>query len=282
MPNGLRTATVDDMLGRLAAALAWRIDLARRRLRHAWYQDRAWIGRLVALTGNRLTIEGCQFTLDHPLVTDEVRCRMLRNRYEGGERQILRSRLDPAAPVLELGGGLGVVATLVNKRLVHPERHVVVEANPSLLGILERNRQLNAAAFSVRHAALNYSRQPTITFRVGRDFRAGRVGQAGEHEYVVPAVTLRELLDQPWWQDATLICDIEGAETELVRQDAHLLARHFRTLVFEIHPEYRSSDECAAMVSRLREAGFEPVAQVRKVHAFRKGATGASAGPPRS
>jgi hypothetical protein len=99
---------------------------------------------------------------------------------------------------------------------------------------------------------------------------------------VAPAVTLRELLDQPWWQDATLICDIEGAETELVRQDAHLLARHFRTLVIEIHPEYRSSDERAAMVSRLREAGFEPVAQVRKVHAFLRHATGATAGSPRS
>jgi len=253
---------------RIAEGLAWRAREARWRLRRAWYRDRAWVGRLVAFSGNRVAIAGCRFRLDHPLVTDAVRCRMLRGRYERSEREILDAWLDPTGPVLELGGGLGVVATLVNRRLVNPERHVVVEANPSLLGLLEHHKQLNAAAFTVRHAAIDYSGRATISFRVNDDFLAGQVGAGGSSEFEVPAVTLRGLLDQPWWRRATLICDIEGMETDLVEREAEILARHFRTLVFEVHPELRSLEQCDAMLRRLAQVGFQPVARVWKVHAF--------------
>jgi hypothetical protein len=43
-----------------------------------------------------------------------------------------------------------------------------------------------------------------------------------------------------------------------------------RSIVIEVHPEYRSRAQCDALFAHLAALGFERVASVRKVHAFRK------------
>ena len=52
-------------------------------------------------------------------------------------------------PVVELGGSAGIVACLTNSLLLDPTRHIVVEANPNLVPILERNRQTNGCQFGI-------------------------------------------------------------------------------------------------------------------------------------
>ena len=76
--------------------------------------------------------------------------------YEGAELTLLRDFLLVDLSIIELGGSLGVVACRVNRRLKYPAQHWVIEANPDLIPVLQKNRLLNQCSFSVLLAALAY------------------------------------------------------------------------------------------------------------------------------
>src|SRR5689334_23255275 len=125
------------------------------------------------------------------------------------QRETLERYLKPERPVVELGASIGVIACLANKRLTDPQRHVVVEANPDLLRLLEENRDRNACRFSVMHGALGYGAQETRFYQHG-DFLCGSL-QHASHKYVsVKTLSLGDVLDNFNYQPCTLICDIEG------------------------------------------------------------------------
>ncbi len=102
-----------------------------------------------------LALDGCEFDVSSPVITRRVKSSLLFHRYERGERQALRRHLDPAKPVVELGGGIGVVACVINRRLSNPHRHVVVEANARLIEIIRANAALVAHELDtiVRHVS---------------------------------------------------------------------------------------------------------------------------------
>jgi FkbM family methyltransferase len=253
----------------IAAAVALRLRAYWQQLRRRWYSDNELVGRLVELRGNWVRVDGCRFDVSHPQISRGLKSRLLRGRYERSERTLLNDWLDPASPVIELGGGIGIVATLVNRRLRNPSRHLVVEANPSLIPILNSRKIDNHAQFTAEHGALDHSGAPTVHLDVAGEFISGRVGTPSGNGVEVPAVTLEQLVARYPWTGVTLICDIEGAETELVEREGETLRRHCDTLIIEVHPEFRSSAQCAALFTRLDSLGFEKVASVRKAHAFR-------------
>lgn len=256
-------------LSRIADAAAGRLRRVRGELRRWWLRDHAWIGAMVAAGGNIVRIDGCRFDVSHTSISHAMRSRLWRGRYEHSERAVLKAVLDPSRPVIELGGGLGVIAVLVNRRLRDPHRHVVVEANPSLIAVLERQKILNGAAFVIEHAALDYSGLRYAALPVDQEFIAARVGTSGR-ALRVPAISFRDLVERYPWRDATLVCDIEGLEVDLVFREGDLIARHCAMVVVEIHPEFRSPQECRSVYEGLHSRGFETVASLRKVHAFRR------------
>ena len=138
-------------------------------LRYWTKQHDYWaVGRLAAAVTETVFVEGRRFSAPRHLVDHELRCRFLFGRYERPERELLRTYIEPARPVIELGGGLGVIACLINRRLHDPERHVVVEANPSLLPVIDANRRRNDARFSIVHGAIAYG-GTTVAIRFGTD-----------------------------------------------------------------------------------------------------------------
>ena len=108
----------------------------------------------------------------------------------------------------------------------------------------------------------------TTTLNVSDGFIAGRVGSGGPG---VPDVTttLARLLERHQWTGVTLICDIEGLETDLVEHEGEIIERHCRTLVIEVHPEFRADEARARMFEALQWRGFRPVESLRKVHVSR-------------
>ncbi len=253
----------------IAAAVALRFKARWQGLRQWWYGDHDCLGRLVEFRGDWVRMDDCRFDLSHPQISRGLKCRLLRGRYERSERELLRDWLETGSPVIELGGGIGIVATLVNRRLRDPSRHLVLEANPSLIGIINSQKSQNNAEFTVEHGALDHSSSPTVHLHVEDEFISGRVGAPSGDAVEVPAVTLEQLLLRYPWTGVTLICDIEGVETELVEREGETLRRHCDTLIIEVHPEFRSPAQCEALFTRLDGLGFERVARVRKVHAFR-------------
>jgi FkbM family methyltransferase len=228
-------------------------------------RDRAWVGRCVKLLGT-VRVEECRFDVSSPLISDELKCRVFYGRYERTERELLRRHLPVGAPVVELGGGMGLVACIVNSRLEHPERHVVVEANPKMIPLIERNRALNGSAFAVVHAAIGYA-GAHVAVESGEDLLASRTRTATGGG--VRAIQLHEILDRHAFGSCTLICDIEGAEIELVENELETLRSRVGLIVLEEHPEYCAEPVRAGMLKLLANAGFESIDALRKVHVFR-------------
>lgn len=226
-------------------------------------------GRLVELTGNVGRLDGCRFDLATPPVPTEIKSYFLCGTYERAEREAVRRFLDPALPVVELGAALGVVSCVTNQRLRDPKRHVVVEANPSLMPLLTKNRDRNGCEFEILHRAVGYD-GATMTFYAHEDFLASsteRDERASEIE--VEAVTLRSILEGRGFDRCTLICDIEGAEAELVRREPETLRERVALVIMELHAGVLGESGAQGVLDEFSRLGFRPVHTAAAVHVLR-------------
>jgi FkbM family methyltransferase len=257
---------MEDALGVQSAPRSLVGGVRRRWL--AWCsRDHWWLGRLVELKGNTVSIEGCRFSVGTPLIGTALKSHLLLGDYEMGERAIIGRLLDPSLPVIELGGCLGVVASLTNRRLLRPDRHVVVEAHPELLPLLRHNRDRNGARFEIVHAAVAYGCD-TVEFCEGGNFLAGRLGRKVGRRFTVPAVTLAGLLDRFGFDQCTLVSDIEGAESDVIQKDRAVLETRVATLIIEWHPYVSGSDGVASLRREIEAAGFAPVCHAGAVSGY--------------
>jgi FkbM family methyltransferase len=225
------------------------------RYRNFQVNNRA-VGRAVELLGNRVRLDGMRFSLDCPLITTPLKSTIAFGLHEWEERELVKRHLPRDLPVIELGGGLGVVSCLINSRLSNPNRHVVVEANPAMIDVLNRNRQLNACAFQVINKALGYRRE-SIDLAIDAEFVGTRTVNIGAASVVsVPSVTLAALLDRFNFERAGVICDIEGAEAGLIESELPVLRERAPYLMMEMHPRILSASVVDRLIDKLRVAGF--------------------------
>jgi FkbM family methyltransferase len=154
--------------------------------------------------------------------------------YETAEREAVRRFLTGGLPVVELGVGVGVVACLANRKLLEPQHHLCVDGNPRALEQALFNGRQNGCQFATRHAALAYDR-PTVSFGMDEGIVNGGIESA--HESIeAPAVSLKQLLEEAGFTQAALICDIEGAERQLLEREPEVLRERVPWLLLETHP----------------------------------------------
>jgi FkbM family methyltransferase len=229
---------------------------------------RAWlIGRWIEARGNRVNMSGLLFSVDNPLIHVRMKSTLADGIYEREERLLIERFLPPDLPVIELGGAIGVVSCFTNRRLDCPERHVVVEANPSLIPTLTLNRDLNQSRFIVRHAALGYD-SDQVDFYSGLTFLGGSLAPVSRRSFRVPAITLERLLDDAGFSSACLVADIEGAEASLVERESDILRSRVRWFIFEFHPQTLGPDKTNELFATLSSHGFLERAREGWVAAF--------------
>ena len=230
-----------------------------QKLLMTWRRGELWeLWKFFGRSSEIARVAGCKFTIDPAVVPANVSYLLLTDLYERPEREALKRFLDPELPVVELGACVGVVSCVTNRTLRDPERHVVVEANPALLPIVEENRVRNGCHFKVLHAALAYGVE-SITFNVSDNVLASSLDCEEQQRVIVPTVTLTRLLDQNGFERATLVCDIEGAELQLVEHELPTLAKRVATIILETHERLVGEPPTRQMFTRLRSAGFEVV-----------------------
>lgn len=262
-------AALDDTLYRLVRLVTRPSRSLRRRLEHS-----PITGRLVALRGDVVSVEGLRFSVHSPAISPAAKAPFVFGSYESAERRLLRAHLDPTNAVLELGASIGVVSCLVNRRLRDPAQHLVVEANPSLLPLLHANRDRNGCAFEIVHAALAYG-AGEVEFGAAAEFTASRTRQPGDPDRVtahmgvrVRARTLGQLITGIGMDRCTLICDVEGAEWDMVEHDADVLRARVATLVIELHPHPSSGRPIAELAARIAAAGFRELDRRGETYVF--------------
>jgi len=237
------------------------LEVLAQKLKSTWRRGEVWqLGRFAGMPTDIVRLDGCKFTIAKERVPANVVDLLLLDLYEEPERKALSQFLNPALPVVELGACIGVVSCLTNRRLQQPENHVVVEANPALLPLLEENRARNGCKFKIVHAAVSYGAE-TIMFNVDDNILASSVHGDEGRAVAVSTVTLERLLNEHGFQRATLICDIEGAELQLVEHELKTLGERVSTIIMELHDRIVGQEPTERMLASLQSAGFKIVSR---------------------
>ena len=222
-----------------------------------FWRHRRLIGNFIERRGNIIHIDGAQFSLDTPLLSTQRKALFL-GQHEIYERIAIKDHLDPACPVIELGAGIGVISCLVNRMLNHPDQHVVMEPNTELIPLLDENRRLNNCQFSIVNAALAYGSEFVDLYQRPSILTATTL-ESTDRKISVPAMTLQRVLDQFNLDHVTLICDIEGAEVELISEEQEILINHIQMVIMELHPSEVGASAFQKMLAQLTQSGFEKI-----------------------
>jgi FkbM family methyltransferase len=199
---------------------------------------------------------------------------LLRNKYEREEADLIEQFLPPGTPVIELGGSLGIVSRLIRSKLTPGTPHLILEANPALIETCAANSKAAPDDPVILVNAALFHGGPEVRFETGGSVHANKVATGADTRktIVVPAVTLEQL-----WQQLgspvpySLVCDIEGAEEELILQEAGMIGKA-QMLIMELHPQLYGKGQAGAETLKgiMHSLGFTVRAEINNVVAWSK------------
>ncbi len=203
-------------------------------------------------------VEGLDLVIPFNLTNIRFRGQFPINFYEKQERRYLRQYLPKDATVLELGACLGVVSCITNRMLDHPERHVVVEANPNLVPIVEENKSRNKCSFHIEHCIV--SKNPVNEFFIGKNILTSSNRRQTTEKISVAGKTVADLEGKHGLKFNVLMMDIEGGELDFLRENREKL-KDLNVIFVEVHPhrDILSPEDVAECKSIVETAGFEKV-----------------------
>lgn len=222
--------------------------------------------------GSRVRVDGCEFDLAQPGISDRFAAGFAHDNYEMPERRCL-ARLNPDLDVIELGGSIGVLACLINRRIARPQRHFVVEANPRLARVLERHRAMNRCRFHITQAAIAYGTD-TVSFRIEPSPVIGRVVAAddgpADEIVVAAAMGIEQIVRSNDIDRCVVVMDIEGSEVEVFANEIGVFANHVDQLLVEFHPHLTGQASVDTALRALADAGLHVAEQHETSYFFER------------
>lgn len=221
--------------------------------------------------GGTIRSRGLKFPDDPDVLSPKLRRALRGDGYERKEAEAVTRLVRKDDRVLELGGGIGFMSTLIAKTR-RIERIDVFEANPALIPYIEAVHALNDVTNATVHNAILGPRKGKTRFLVRRNILASSMdeveGAPAQTEVEIEVrnakATMRTL------KPTLLVCDIEGAEAALIpAMDLSSL----RAAIVELHPQWIGPDGVSAVFRAFMDAGLSYFAQGShaKVVAFRRG-----------
>ncbi|HWF50809.1 MAG TPA: FkbM family methyltransferase [Solirubrobacteraceae bacterium] len=209
----------------------------RRRRRHRLQPASAEVG-------------GVKLDLSDSWATPAIREAIYDCYYEFGERCILEHTLRPDDRYLELGGGIGVVATYAC-RIVGAENVTVYEGNPALIDAIRGTAKLNGFQPTVINAVLGDTDGESDFYVTPNFWASGLTAKTGARAIRVPMQSFGDALRR--LTPTYLMADIEGAEVELL---ARQLPRTLRAICMEVHPRVVGDVALQQLLIKLLTDGF--------------------------
>ncbi len=209
---------------------------------------------------------------------------MMLGRHEQAELSILRGHFRTASTIVEIGSNIGVVAChALRDKLEAGGTLICVEPNPEVHSVLQRNlertlydlRTQPDTDFKMIMAALASPRRQhdEAEFYVRNNLSSGLAAHVAKTRrdkgtISVPLVSLGEILHAnkitgPY----SLICDAEGAEIQMIFEDAQAL-RNCTQMAIELHwPKLTGSSFVPGdLLAELGDLGFTLQAQARDTY----------------
>lgn len=228
-------------------------------------------GALRRVKHDRFAVHGaCIVTAPRDVVSAEVCAALAFQTYEKAELALVRSLLIPDLDTIELGGALGVTGSAILRKLTAPARLITAEFRPELLPILRQNLSLNSCGnmYNILSRAIAYPADAERCIHASFDIPAGSFGSRKGYQHALgfrtihaQTTTLRDICEDFSLDSFQLICDIEGAELELIEQDRTVLEK-CRLLIIELHQANRAARSVSPAQLRdlLLDQGFHVMA----------------------
>jgi FkbM family methyltransferase len=208
----------------------------------------SWLNRF----RRSVTVDGVILPIDRRL-SPSMRAVLREGQYETGALDLVRAVIRPDDSVLELGCGLGLVATFCAQQ-VGSSRVVTYEANPFMAPIIQRTFARNRVTPTLHLAAVGHT-DGVESFHVRHNFWASSShpdrANGSAQTIHVPRVALNRLLADI--HPTMLVVDVEGTEDQLFT-DAEL--NGVRVIVMEIHDTLIGDEGRANLLTTLSRHGF--------------------------
>jgi len=217
---------------------------------------------------------GLRFPYDPQILSRRHRLLLRDNHYELKESDAALKTIKPDDRVIELGAGLGYMSTLIAAKL--GVRHYrAFEANPRMIPYIQAVHEANGIETVEVVNAILGARKGSADFFIRGEFDASSLqDNLGDRHGGVVAVEKIDVLNiKSVFQDfapTALVCDIEGAEAEVLPK-ADLSG--LRIAVVELHPQWIGQEGVQAVFDAMHGAGltYFPKTSNAKVVTFRKG-----------
>jgi FkbM family methyltransferase len=186
--------------------------------------------------------------------------------WEQEEIILLKKHLSDFDSVLELGACIGGLSVVTNSMLSKKSIHTVIEANPKLIPVLNKNKKLNSSTFNIVNCIVSDPNSNLGIFKLN-NFILGS-SQTLETDSQIK-VQVRPLT---FFKDSytTLIMDIEGGEYDFISTFKDNLHR-FNKLFIEFHDSYGfSKKDIMLAISKLNSIGFKKVENIGNSYFFKK------------
>lgn len=192
--------------------------------------------------------------------------------YEMKEAEAVLATARPGDRVLELGGGIGFISALVAVARA-PEAVLTFEANPDLLPYIRSVHAANGiTCATVRGAVLSPAGGAPLPFyvrhnRLASSLDPGIAPDTIRATHSVPQEAIGPVLQD--FRPTLLICDIEGAEADLLPAADW---SGLRAAIIELHPQWIGADGVRAVFDAMHRAGltYYPKTAQGKVVTFRR------------
>lgn len=194
--------------------------------------------------------------------------------YESEEFEIIDEHLPQDEDVIELGGGIGYISTLINSKISEDNDQIVLEANSNLIEILQNHKEINKADFKILNKAYNPTKD-SLEFLIKDSFLSSTAQYEDEEGETVEvdALSLRDLSERFSIESFSLVTDIEGAEYEMLEEEFDLISEKCEFVLIEFHNTEKEKNY-NELIEKLKENGFKEVNKSdvgdHSVHAFTK------------
>jgi FkbM family methyltransferase len=162
---------------------------------------------------------GVKIPLDLPVLSDNILESILSGEYEYQEQRQLPGIVKPGERVLELGVGIGFIASMILKH-ENTQAYLGFEANPDLLPCIREVFELNGVDGEICNAVLIHDPDVThLDFYKRRHFWGSSLSPepwAYESKVAIPARQFNSVIAA--FRPTLIVCDIEGGELEVFRQ----------------------------------------------------------------
>ncbi|MGJ8616316.1 MAG: FkbM family methyltransferase [Sulfitobacter sp.] len=201
-----------------------------------------------------ITSRGMKFPKHADIIKGRVRSLLRKNAYEQKESEAALRVVKQGDVVIELGAGIGYMSTLVASKRKIKSVHSF-EANPHLIPYIQQVHAANGLTNAHVTNAILGPRKGSVDFYV-RDNLLGSSMAVLEGEVDPPSTKVDVLNGKAAMKEIganVLICDIEGAEVDLIPT---LDLTGLRAAIIELHPQWIGPEGVNKVFKAFMDAGL--------------------------